>query len=180
MRRRQRHANRRSGAVAVETAFSVVILVTFMFVIFEYGRFLMVRHILDNAAREGCRLAVVSTNAADPLVGNPNPVPPNPDIVIRDRITDYMANQTIHFTSWDKTNSVAPWGTGNGNIDIYRSDAAGNAMTDSVGRKWTNAAVGDRIAVKVTANYVPMLPTFSFLSNPQPISTTVVMRSYGN
>lgn len=180
MRCKQQQSSRRSGAVMVETAFSVVVLVTVMFVIFEYGRLMMVRHVMDNAAREGCRLAVASTNLPDPLVGNPNPVPPNPDIVVRDRITDYMASQTIHLSGWDKTNSVAPWGAGNSNIDIYRSDSAGSPMTDSVGRKWTNASVGDRIAVKVTGNFVPMLPTFSFLNNPQPINVVVVMRSYGN
>src|SRR5438045_7831431 len=106
MRNRHRRWCLRSGAVAVETAVVILLRVAIMFVIFEDGRFMMVRHIMDNAAREGCRLAVVSTNLPDPLIGNPSPAPPNPDILIRDRITDYMASQTIHLSGWDKTNSV--------------------------------------------------------------------------
>lgn len=54
---------RRPATTLVETA--IVLNVTFLllFAIFEYGRFVFFRQVLDNAAREGARLAVVSTNS---------------------------------------------------------------------------------------------------------------------
>ena len=33
-----------------------------IFAVFDYGRLLMTRHVVDNAAREGARLAVTGTN----------------------------------------------------------------------------------------------------------------------
>src|SRR6202023_443803 len=55
---------RRRGATLVEAAFVLSGLLVFLFAIFDYGRFIMIRHIVDNAAREGCRLAVAA-NATD-------------------------------------------------------------------------------------------------------------------
>jgi Flp pilus assembly protein TadG len=34
-----------------------------LFAIFEYGRFIMIRHVLDNAAREGARMAIANTQS---------------------------------------------------------------------------------------------------------------------
>jgi hypothetical protein len=45
----------------VETAAVASLGLLFLFGIFEYGRLLMVRQLLDNAAREGARYAVVHT-----------------------------------------------------------------------------------------------------------------------
>jgi Flp pilus assembly protein TadG len=56
---------RRRGAATVETAFVLMLFILFLFAVFEYGRLLMVRHLLDNAAREGARQAVVATAGAD-------------------------------------------------------------------------------------------------------------------
>jgi Flp pilus assembly protein TadG len=51
----------RTGTTLVETALVLMAFILFVFAIFEYGRMVMVRHLLDNAAREGARQAVVST-----------------------------------------------------------------------------------------------------------------------
>lgn len=53
---------RRSAATVVETAAVLSVFLVFILGVIEYGRFLMVRQLLDNAAREGARQAVVSTN----------------------------------------------------------------------------------------------------------------------
>jgi len=53
---------RRRGAAAVEMAVVILGCLIFLFAIFEYGRFQMMRHLVDNAAREGARQAVVNTN----------------------------------------------------------------------------------------------------------------------
>src|SRR5262245_21699770 len=58
-----RRNNVRSGATLVETAVVVSIALIFMFAIFEYGRYVMFRQIVENAAREGVRQAVVNTSS---------------------------------------------------------------------------------------------------------------------
>lgn len=54
-------ANRRTGATILEAAVVLPVFLLFVIGIFEYGRFLMVRNVMDNAAREGARYAVVHT-----------------------------------------------------------------------------------------------------------------------
>ena len=51
---------RTRGAVAVETAFVMILFTSVIFGIFEFCRFFMDWNILNNAAREGCRYAVVN------------------------------------------------------------------------------------------------------------------------
>jgi Flp pilus assembly protein TadG len=54
---------RRRGATAVETALVIIPTVMFMFGTFEYGRLIMDWNVLNNAAREGCRYALVNNTA---------------------------------------------------------------------------------------------------------------------
>lgn len=61
MRRRNQRAFGRVGAVTVETAIVISTFILFMYGVLEYGRLTMARHLLDNAAREGARQAVVNT-----------------------------------------------------------------------------------------------------------------------
>src|SRR5271157_2236191 len=55
--------SRRSGAAAVEAAFILVPLILIIFGIFQYGRLLMDWNVLNNAAREGCRYALVNNTS---------------------------------------------------------------------------------------------------------------------
>src|ERR1700730_18523272 len=55
---------RRWGATAVETAFVMIPFIMFILGVFEYGRFLMDWNVLNNAAREGCRYALVNNTSA--------------------------------------------------------------------------------------------------------------------
>ena len=61
--------NRRRGATAVETALVLSVFILCLFSIFEYGRFVMLEHVMINGSREGCRYALVhsqdSTVVAD-------------------------------------------------------------------------------------------------------------------
>lgn len=54
---RTNKANRRRGAVAVEAAFALPLLLILMLGVWEVGRLIQVNQILVNAAREGARLA---------------------------------------------------------------------------------------------------------------------------
>ena len=58
--RRQRA--RRRAATLVEFAFVAVVFLMLLFGLFEYARLVMIRQVLDNAAREGARFAVVHTH----------------------------------------------------------------------------------------------------------------------
>ena len=64
---RQQDQKRRRGATAVETSLVLIPMLMLLFGVFEYGRFLMDRNVLDNAAREGCRYALANNNT-DPNV----------------------------------------------------------------------------------------------------------------
>jgi Flp pilus assembly protein TadG len=61
-----RHPRRgaRIGATLVETAVVISIALLFMFGIFEYGRYVMFRQLVENAARAGARQAIAGTSNA--------------------------------------------------------------------------------------------------------------------
>ena len=60
-----KHRDRkRSGAAALETALVMIPMVMLLFGVFEYGRLLMDWNLLNNAAREGCRYALVNNTAS--------------------------------------------------------------------------------------------------------------------
>ena len=56
--RPEKKDDRESGTVIVETAFTVLLLFTFLFAIMEAGRLFNVQQTLTDAAREGARLGV--------------------------------------------------------------------------------------------------------------------------
>jgi Flp pilus assembly protein TadG len=87
----------RRGAVAFETAMVLSVCFAFSFGIFEYGRFYMMRQLMENAAREGARQASVNTNS---LVTSD----------IQNTVTKYLAGQQL--------NNLA--------IQAYQADTSGN------------------------------------------------------
>jgi Flp pilus assembly protein TadG len=85
----------------VETAFVIAIALLFLFGIFEYGRFLYVRHVLTNAAREGARFAVVHTY--DKTTTD-----------IQNHVIDWLAGQGFQLAGLT--------------IEVFESDASGNSV----------------------------------------------------
>jgi Flp pilus assembly protein TadG len=61
--RRRNRIHSRRGATIVEASLVLSIALMFLFGLFDFGRVLMFRQLLANAAREGARLATVSTNS---------------------------------------------------------------------------------------------------------------------
>jgi Flp pilus assembly protein TadG len=57
----RKRIDRRPAATLVETAMVISIFLMVLFGIFEYGRFVMTRGLMENAAREGARWAVAHT-----------------------------------------------------------------------------------------------------------------------
>jgi Flp pilus assembly protein TadG len=62
--RHQPRTDARRGATTVEVAVVLSVFLLLMFAIFEYGRYVMVRNVIVNAAREGCRYAIVHAQDA--------------------------------------------------------------------------------------------------------------------
>jgi Flp pilus assembly protein TadG len=57
-----RHRFRRRGASIVETALVLNVCLMFLLGLFDFSRVIMMRQLVTNAAREGCRYAVVNTS----------------------------------------------------------------------------------------------------------------------
>jgi Flp pilus assembly protein TadG len=132
--------------------FAVVCCLCFvlLFAIFEYGRYLMVRAIVDNAAREGARVAIVSPSSLTVAQATAN---------VNAMVTQTMASQQL-------TNYA---------VQIYQADDTGTSTG-----AWTDTAFGGNIVVQVTGSYTPMFPTFGFLPNPVPVVGTSMMRCEAN
>jgi Flp pilus assembly protein TadG len=60
-----RRKRSRRGATAVEMAVVLGLAFVTLLAVLEYGHYLMVRMLVDNAARVGARMAAVSTNNQD-------------------------------------------------------------------------------------------------------------------
>ncbi len=141
---------KRRGATLVETALVIGAALFLMFGIYEYGRFVMFRQLVDNAAREGARTAVASSSVDTPAVQTQK---------VRDAIDAFMAGQQLE----------------NFDVQVYKADNNGVNIGD-----WTDAPFGQNIMVQVTGNYRAVLPTLGILPDPLPITARVMMRSEAN
>jgi Flp pilus assembly protein TadG len=169
---RQRRRGRR-GTYAVEFALVFPVLVLFMFAVFEYGRFLMARQVLDNAAREGARVAACNPGFKQDPNSGAFTVQTLTTADIQNTVINYLAGQDFQNASGQKLSAS--------DVQVYRADPlTGQPMTDQKGSDWTKASFGDGIAVKITCQYRPMLPSFGYLTSPEPVSFICVMRSEAN
>lgn len=82
---------RRPAAAAVETAFVMIPLIMMIMGVFEYGRLLMDWNLLNNAAREGCRYALVNNTAATLSTD------------VTNLVTTYMGKEAGSFNSFTVT-----------------------------------------------------------------------------
>lgn len=84
---------RRSGTAAVEFAVILPFIMVLFLGIIEFGRVLMVQQILTNAAREGCRYAVLPGGTIS---------------ASRDVVTTYLSNANITLSSPSTQVTVSP------------------------------------------------------------------------
>jgi len=148
----------RAGTTVVEVALVLLVCLIFMFAIYEYGRFLMMRQLVENAAREGARQAVTGTNTVSTAQ-------------IQNTVLQYLANQPLQNASGSALQAS--------DIQVFQANpATGHPATpDST---WNDAAFGSPIAVQVNAYYAPMLPTWGYLRTAAPVSATAMMLSEAN
>jgi Flp pilus assembly protein TadG len=155
----------RRGATLVEFACVVGVFLVMSFAVFEYGRFFMMQQLVQNAAREGARIAVTNTN--------------NPNTDVTGTVQAALANQsltvqTINVDGWtyDTKNKVMT------KVAWYNTPVPNPAV-------WTDPNIANSqydgcIVVQVTATYQPMLPSFGFLPGSMTLQSTAVMRSEAN
>ena len=152
---------RRSGRSAVEAMLVLPVVITFLFGILEYGRYVMTMQVLTNAAREGARYALTHTQPV--TVTNP----------VGGALTTY-GNATT-----DVTNVVNKALGGQSlvgqTVDVYLS----NSLGVSTGN-WNNAQAGDLVCVRITGNYRVLLGTMLYLPTNIPVSVRAAMRSESN
>ena len=137
----------RRGTTILEAALVLPVCLTLVFGLCEYGRFVMIRQLLDNAACVGAHTAVVSTSTLTTQD-------------IQNIVTNSMAGQTLQGMT----------------IQVYQA----NPTTGANIGLWTNAGLGDRIAVQINGNYIPIVPKISLLPNPLPMSATSISYSEAN
>jgi Flp pilus assembly protein TadG len=106
----------RRGHVAAEAAICLSILLSLAFGTFEFSRVLMVRNLLNNAAREGCRYAIA--NNTDPAINTE----------VQTIVTNFMAGQTLGLTNL----TVSVSGTHQGVSTAVNSLAAADIVTVQV------------------------------------------------
>jgi Flp pilus assembly protein TadG len=147
----------RRGAALVELTAVLSIALLLSFAIYEYARYFMLSQLVNNAAREGARLAVVSTTT-----GNTS--------TIQNTVMTYLANQNLK-------NSSGKTFTASDVVVQQVNPATGAPASDS---NWYDAAFGSSIMVQVNAQFTPMFPTFGFLPKTVPINGTAVMSSEAN
>jgi Flp pilus assembly protein TadG len=140
----------RRGRTAVETAIVINLLFMLLLAVFEYGRLIMTKQLMDNAAREGARLAVVSTNSTSGVT----------TAQIQSTVTSFLAGQTV--------NNLA--------IQAYQADAT---TGNNIGA-WNTAPFGSIVAVQVDLDFVPILPVTFNLPGSIHLMSRSLMRSEAN
>lgn len=186
----------RRGSALVEAAFVLPIFLTFVFGVYEYGRYLLVLNVTTNAARDGARWAAVHANdqrTADSTV----PGLPTANYRTFSPVTDARLTGTFS----PRRYRDAPYGPGRPVynvpfVDDYvrvRSGPVANMLTNrsvwvfaadtpelyagtvrvlpkmpeaGVTHSWRKASFTERIAVQIVGDYQPILPSLLFKYGP--------------
>jgi Flp pilus assembly protein TadG len=90
--RKVRHRPRR-GAVAIETALLMIPMISLLFGVFEFSRLFMDWNLLNNAAREGCRYAIVHNT--DTTISTD----------VQTAVANFMSGETASFSNFTVTMS---------------------------------------------------------------------------
>jgi Flp pilus assembly protein TadG len=180
----------RKGATTVEVAVVLSVFLMFLFGVFEYCRYLLMVHVTTNAARDAARYAVVNITR-----------PANFDVQAHQDASGRIHPSIVEFTriklsgvdrmivSPTQTNYFTHTGTNAGhtlcrvevfpcNPDNLNSNPPN--VTPKVGAaSWNDAEFGQRIAIRITGNYRPVLPNFLLMGHTIPVNVTVTMGSEG-
>ena len=166
---RRRIATRRRGAVTVEAALVLPLVLLLFLCIIEFGRWFMYVNVYNNATLSG---AAYAAKHSDPIYLASTGT----------TATTTYANTTTALNNAITSNLAGLQLTGQ-TITAFMSDAQGNAIADSQGNNpglWTNAPAGQTLCVKVTGTYNFMIPTLLHLPGSVTLTFQSVKRSEGN
>jgi Flp pilus assembly protein TadG len=152
---RKGRRNRRAGVVMVEAAVVLPFIILMLFGVLEYGRYIMMRQQLTNAAREGARYAVAHTQPV--TIGGTTFGNATSDVTTQ--ITQKLASLALQGQA----------------ISVYESDSSGN----NIG-VWNDTKSGEWVCVRITGNFPVIASGLLFLPPTLPITTQVIMRSEAN
>jgi Flp pilus assembly protein TadG len=151
----RRRARNRSGAVLVEAALVLPLLLTFILGVMEYGRYLMMLQLFTVAARQGAEYASKHTN---PIVISGTTYG-NATSDVLNVVNSYLAGQQL---------------VGQ-NTSVYMSDNQGNNLGT-----WTSARSGNYVCVQITGTYQFSVPSLLYLPSTMAMNFKEVVPSEGN
>ena len=177
MTTRRPAAPARSGATSIEFMFVAILLFMMLFSIIEYGRFLFLYHLATNAARDGARFAAVKTGGGT--------ISGEPATITTDDVKEVVRTGMFNGRSY---------GTGmcgmEGQIVGYTCEVysipsvqmyADPPDTDPAGKPaWNSAPFHEKIAVRITGTYKPVLPTLLRMNTDVDFKVLVMMSSEAN
>jgi Flp pilus assembly protein TadG len=183
----------RRGVTLVEVALLLTVFLLFLFGIFEYARYLLVLHTTTNAARDGARHAIVRSNSLEAGTYTTQTTTPftstRPGFdvpFISTYVTERMGG--VHGMIDNFTIRVFPCDT----AALYDDPPVMMAKVQPTATNpivaWNNAQFTERIAVRVTGKYRPILPNVfvnllhgnvSVMASEIDIEVTAMMGSEG-
>lgn len=140
----------------VQAAIVLPVVLTFIFGIFEFSRYVMLLQLATNAVREGCRYAVTHTQAIvlSGVTYNNNTTD------VTTKVTTMLGGQSLASQS----------------VSVYTSDSSGT----NLGSTWQNTQAGQYVTVKITGNFTSLLATFLHMPATLAISATSTMEAESN
>jgi len=161
---------RRRGATLVEFALVLPVLILFLFGIMEYARYLMVQHVVQNAARDAARWAVVRSSSPEATTFTPDTGSRFPFEAVVDAgrpmytvpfVTARLITQTVGVET----------GLAGMCVRVYTVDPVlvyanpPQIVPKQSTTAWNQGGFSERIAVQVVGQYKPILPFLGLGSN---------------
>lgn len=150
-----KRARQRRAATAVEFAFVAMVFFMFMMGVFEFARYLFTQQLLNNAAREGARYAVVNIETASTTT-------------VQNYVDSYLAGQ-----GGNALLSYAP----SSSITVFQADPTTGLDT---GLSWQDATWGSGIGVSITGTYQPIVPGLLKLTGSLSVKATCTITVESN
>lgn len=173
----QKTRRQRRGAAVVEAALSLTVFSLLLFGIFEYCRYLFVLHITDHAAREAVRYASVNVGTKPSNFDVTNYTDASGKLFLS--IHNYARNrlggadkQIIGYVC--NVYPVDPVGLTltplvvrpkSKSTTVFPNPALASYLSDANRESWNKATYPDRLAVQITGEFKPFLPTLTRMPN---------------
>src|SRR5580765_3240516 len=121
----------RPAAAIIETTAVMIVFLILLFGVLEYCRFFFMRQLIENAAREGARYAVVHTNDSTVDTDTRNQI-----LSRMNGMDQKVTNFTIQLYHADSSgNRVTAWDSTATQNFAYSTDSTGKYLSDSTNNK---------------------------------------------